>query len=102
MKNGFGFITLIFPILFCLFSCADDNGITLVNNNDFSAEADFAYEQEIGELTELDLNGINGEVEITGISDLETITVSGIRKVESDSQSDADDHLEDIQVIMEV
>jgi DUF4097 and DUF4098 domain-containing protein YvlB len=100
MKNVVKFIILPFLgiLLLILISCSNDDGITTVDNNDFWAEASFSFEQAVGDLTKLKLIGINGEAIITGVADLTEITVTGTRKVESDSQEDADDHLNDLSV----
>ncbi|MFC1887208.1 hypothetical protein ACFLYK_00190 [Candidatus Cloacimonadota bacterium] len=92
-------LLVFFQVMVVLFiiGCTED-GIFNVDNNDYSAEEPFSIEQLVGELVELELRGINGEVTITGVPGLDTITITGIRKVESDNQEDADEHLDDLSV----
>ena len=79
-------------------SCDDDSSTT--GPNVFSASEDFYYQIAIKDLTNLQLNAGNGTVEIEGVSDKDSVTVWGERRVESDSQADADEHLPDLSVRM--
>jgi putative adhesin len=99
MKKELKKFLALFPMMIVILfiGCTDDSFFN-VDNNDYSAEESFLIEQLVGSLIELELRGINGEIEIAGVPDLETVTITGTRKVESDSQEDADEHLEDLSV----
>jgi hypothetical protein len=57
--------------------------------NKFPAEETFSYEVAAEARSNFRLIGINGTVELTGSPGAESIVISGVRRVESHSQSDA-------------
>jgi len=69
-----------------------------VSNTDHSASADFAYLFDIEEQKRLRLEAINGSIEITGVSDTDSVVVWGERIVESESTIDAAQRLEGLHV----
>ena len=77
-------------------ACEDD--VTGVRDNRFSAEAPFSFDVQVQDRTELRFAGINGTVKITGIPAATSISIVGTKRVESDSQVDADSHLDVIEV----
>lgn len=82
---------------FAVVAACGDN-ITNVQNTNFQAEADFANTFSVDNRTVLELTGINGAVSITGDAPAGSIIVDGTRRVRSESASDAQDHLDDIEV----
>jgi len=69
-----------------------------IDNNDYSAESDFSFTIDVDDYGALEIVSINGNIEIEGTTNDSTISVWGKRIVKSDSQNDANDHLEDLQV----
>jgi DUF4097 and DUF4098 domain-containing protein YvlB len=67
-------------------------------NQNYSASEPFSYNIEIINQNYLRLNTINGNIEIIGIDNGTSINISGDRIVKSDSHSDAEEHLEYLQV----
>ena len=90
------FLVLCFIVIlgFSFLSC-DDSSTT---GPYFSASEDFNYKIAIKNRTSLQLNAINGSVEIEGTTNIDSVAISGERRVESDSQADADEHLQDLSV----
>ncbi len=89
-----------------LVGCGDDDDDTHVpgdgvDNTDFVAEASFRYAFEVVDHARLRLEGVNGDVSIAGLVDSDSIIVSGVRRVGSESMEDAEEHLRDLEVIVE-
>jgi hypothetical protein len=100
-----GFLTFT-AVSLAFLACGDDDDDTSgpgdgVDNNDFVAEASFRYAFEVVDHTRLRLEGINGDVSIAGLVDSDSIIVSGVRQVGSESMEDAQEHLHDLDVIVE-
>lgn len=66
--------------------------------NKYPAEESFAYEVPANARSSFQLTGINGTVELTGSPDAEQVIVSGVRRVESHTPSDAKKRLADLTV----
>lgn len=69
-----------------------------VSNTDFVAKASFSYGVEVTDHTFLSLEGINGNVAITGLSDADSVIVAGEKRVGSESMQDAEEHLQQLHV----
>lgn len=67
-------------------------------NQNYSASEPFSYNIAIINQNYLRLNTINGNIEIIGIDNGTSVNISGDRIVKSDSRSDAEGHLEYLQV----
>jgi murein DD-endopeptidase MepM/ murein hydrolase activator NlpD len=78
-------------------SCGDD-GVFKVGNTNYSAEEEFLIEIDAAGLTTLDLKGINGTIDVTGVAGADTIRISGVRRVESESVADAQENLAKLTV----
>lgn len=89
-------VCLAAPLL--LTSCGDDESVFRVKNTDFYAEQEFSIEVAAAGLTSFDIRGINGSVNIKGVSGADQIKVSGVRRVESESGEDAQRNIENLQV----
>jgi len=84
-------------------SCDDDSTSPTdghVDNTDYSATAEFSFRLAVGNRSALHLYGITGTVEITGVSAIDSVHLWGERRVESESEEDAAEHLPDLQVIV--
>jgi hypothetical protein len=72
-----------------------------IDNNSFVASQEFLYRINTANRSEFILHAINGSVEITGMDNITQIEIQGEKRVESDSQSDADMYLELLQVVLD-
>jgi hypothetical protein len=68
----------------------------IVSNTNFVARESFSF--QVAPRNRLSLNGINGTVTVTGSTGAGFVTVAGQRRVESESQSDADEQLQRLEV----
>jgi hypothetical protein len=80
----------------CLVIDVFDNHDDDVSNTRFEASESFAYTVPAASRVRLRLEGISGEVIITGDASATEIRITGERIVGSESQSDADRHLDDL------
>ena len=85
--------------------CSDDSGPTSPgnisgnsDNRSFVAEAAFSSEVIVTNQSQLTLRGINGSVVISGRSNSSSVLVSTVRRVRSESTSDAQANLERLEV----
>ncbi len=67
-------------------------------NTDFAAEETFSFVVEIVNQTRFNLIGKNGEITVTGQSGANSVIVSGIKRVRSDSIKDAEERLQELEV----
>ncbi len=90
-------IAITFSVI-CLsvVACSDDNPFS--NGNSYLAEKSFSYEIEVLEQTQFVLEGIAGTITVTGLDGFGSVKITGERRVESFSQSDADAELERLKV----
>jgi hypothetical protein len=72
-----------------------------VDNNSFVASQEFLYRINTDNRSEFILHNINGSVEIIGVANITQVEIQGEKRVESDSQSDADTHLELLRVVVD-
>ncbi len=108
MKNKFRNFAIVLCLLtsVSVISCGDANidssGPTFptfpFSNTDFEAEEPFSFEVEVGNRSLLRLQGINGEITITGISGANSVIITGIKRVGSESTQDAEEHLQELEV----
>jgi hypothetical protein len=99
IKNLLFFLTIIALCSFqsCIINADNDD----VNNNQFEARQSFYYEvADIGFNT-VEVDGINGNIEVTAVAQLDTIIIQGDRIVKSESIDDAEEHLPLLQVIID-
>ncbi|RQV97155.1 hypothetical protein EH220_04910 [bacterium] len=98
-------ICSLLALLLCFaVSCNDDdeNNGHYAGNTNYSASEEFEYSfLPPYQTTSFILDAVSGQASIHFFPDagLDSIVVSGERRVESDSQADADEHLGDLQVI---
>jgi len=96
MKNAILLCAVLLTISLAWLSCAQDDHV--VNSTKYFAEEPFSFNVGLQDQTRFRLEGIAGTVEVTGRSDVTSITISGERRVESSSTADAERRLEDLQV----
>lgn len=79
----------------------DPHDMDEADNTQYSAAESFHYAMSSTAYSQLKIQGINGIIEIIGVSQLDSIVILGEKKVESESQTDAQEHLEDITISLE-
>ena len=94
-------LALVSSLFLALAAGCSDDDIFNVRNTDSFAEEPFSFEFERTTRTVFRLEGINGKVQLTGMPDISSITVSGERRVGSESVEDARAHLEQLKVEVE-
>jgi hypothetical protein len=75
------------------FSCND-----MADNSRFSSAEPFSFELDIIEQHILKLEAINGIINIVGISNSNSIKITGEKRVESSSTEDAESHIKELSV----
>jgi hypothetical protein len=78
--------------------CMVDDPFENVDNTRFTASEDFAYEIAADGRAKLELSAINGSVEVIAIPDAKTVRVWGEKSVDSESNADAGEHLEELHI----
>ena len=92
-----GFISMCFIVIGCNDVVNSNNE---VSNTDFEASETFLYEVEIVDQTQFRLEGISGDININGAPNATSVLITGERIVGSDSMEDAEEHLEELLVIL--
>jgi len=102
VKKGTVLILLTACILFL--SCGDDGPLDTgdhVKNTDFVAEETVSFQVAVIDHIRLRLEAINGNVSIAGISGANAVDIIGEKRVGSESMSDAQEHLQWLEVIVQ-
>ena len=85
-----------------LSGCSDDDSNPFagdcVDNTDFVASETFSYRVPLAEHVRFKLEGINGNIEITGVAGADSVSIEGERSVGSESIDDAEEHLPELEV----
>ena len=96
IKTIFIFIPLVFS------SCITDPlNLDEGDGTQYSATEPFHYALNSTSYSQLKIQGINGIIEVIGVSQSDSIVIQGEKKIESESLSDAQGHLEDIIISLE-
>jgi len=92
------FLPLLMAIILsgCMIDVNDSNDD--VNNTNFSASESFLHEIPVESKNHLTIDGINSQIDINGKDNLSQVTIWGEKIVESESQEDAEIHLQNLQV----
>jgi hypothetical protein len=69
-----------------------------VENTDYSAKATFALQVGTQDKSKIHVEGVTGNIKIVGTAADQTCTISGVREVRSDSDADAKEHLQELEV----
>lgn len=91
-------IVTVLLSLFLLSACVVDHNDGHVNNTHYSASENFSYSLNVTTQTYFELHGINGTVKIQGSANSNAVEIWGVRRVESESQADADANLTRLSV----
>ncbi|MDH3602909.1 MAG: hypothetical protein OEU26_25135 [Candidatus Tectomicrobia bacterium] len=88
-----------------LMSCGDstvnidvDDRLPPDRDTDFVAEESFSFDVEVENRSQLRVQGINGDITITGRAGSNSVIITGTRRVGSDSLQDAQEHLQKLEV----
>ena len=94
--------SIIFVILasIILSSCSSDSDgdVSVVSNTNFEAVESFNFVVPVVNHTLFTLIGVNGEININGNAGANSVTITGIKRVLSESVEDAQAHLQDLKV----
>ncbi len=77
-----------------IFNSNDEN----VDNTNFVAKESFHFEVDVKNHTQVRLGAINGNVEILGSANATSVTITGERRVGSESTADAEEYLQKLEV----
>jgi DUF4097 and DUF4098 domain-containing protein YvlB len=92
------FIILMLSVLLIHCSKKSVDSTDNVDNTDFIATESFSFRGEIENQTRLRLEGINGNIAITGSSQTDSVIISAQKYVGSESTQDAQAHLSELHV----
>jgi hypothetical protein len=90
----------ILILVFALASCYVVDPIDHVSDTNFSAKAPFSFDIPVNEQKHIEIEGINGQITISGEAGLSSVKIWGERIVQSDSYADAEEHLENLEVLV--
>ncbi|HKJ46176.1 MAG TPA: hypothetical protein VJ991_10145 [Balneolales bacterium] len=95
--------TYLYPLwlLLLISGCGVVDSNKNVESTDQIATAEFSYEVNITNQQRLILNGINGPIQIDGRPGISKVTIIGERRVGSETMTDAEDHLQELEVKVE-
>jgi len=93
-------IIFVFLVSIILSSCSSggDSGISVVSNTNFEAVESFTFVVPVLNHTQFTLIGVNGEIEINGNTGANSVTITGIKRVLSESVEDAQAQLQNLTV----
>lgn len=97
-KYSIIFVFLASIILSSCSSSGGDGDISVVSNTNFEAVESFNFVVPVVNHTLFTLIGVNGEININGNAGANSVTITGIKRVLSDSVEDAQAHLQDLKV----
>jgi len=103
MKKILPVSLIVFIVSMILTGCSSDNGLNIdinIKNTDHSAFENFNYYVGINNQTRFVLEGINGAIKIVPTDDI-AATIAGERKVQSESDADAEKFLDYLKVRVE-
>lgn len=105
MSKGKSKLLILVILILGIFAmkCEDDSTSAnrSVNNTDFVATESFRHAVEVDHHNRLNLNAVNGIVAITGASVIDSVIISGEKKVGSESLEDAQDYLSFLEIVIE-
>ena len=98
-KNRLIILSVILVIGLAIISgCGVVDSDPNVGNNNYSATETFSLTFETANKSGLKINSINGPIEVFGLDGTTQVKIEGVKKVDSESQSDANAHLKDLEV----
>ena len=72
------------------------------HSGQMEASATFSRTLDLGEQVAIRVTGANGTVRIWGVPGAREVVVDAVRRVRSDSRTDAEEHLADLQVLVQI
>ncbi len=96
LKNLLPLMGIVFLVVYAVCGCDNDPGCP--GPPEFEASDSFEYEAGLAGHDSFQLVGINGSIEIIGVTDAVTVEIWGEKTVRAGSQSLADDLLDDVQI----
>jgi len=80
-----------------MFSACDIDGVILPHE-EVTVSEEFSFEVEVRNQSRFRLEGVNGEIDITGVPGASKVEIWGERRVKSESAEDARDYLKNLEV----
>ena len=99
-KSAIYSIIFVFLTWFVLSSCSSDgdDSVSVVSNTNFQAVESFNFVIPVTNHTQFTLVGVNGEIDINGKAAANSATITGTKRVLSESVEDAQAHLQNLKV----
>ncbi len=93
-------IAYVFLTAILLSSCSSDgdSGVSQVSNTNFEAVESFNFVVPVLNQTLFTLIGVNGEINISGDAGANSVTITGVKRVLSDSVEDAQANLQNLTI----
>ncbi len=99
-KIYYQYVGVLSSIVFIMLmmSCIIFEPTDPVDNTNFSASESFSYQIDVQGQRHLKIEAINSRIDITGVENQQFISVSGERFVKSESEADAESHLDELEI----
>jgi hypothetical protein len=99
-KSAKALTIFIFLASLILSACSSgsDSGVSVVSNTDFEAVESFNIVVPVVNHTLFSLTGVRGEMNINGDAGANSVTITGIKRVLSESVEDAEAQLQNLQI----
>jgi len=105
MKTKINILIVLLFLTSCTLFVSCDSTITEINgevsNTDFTASESFHFSIAVQNQTMFSIAGINSNITISGVSNTDSVIITGQKSVESESIEDAEAHLPDLEVIVQ-
>lgn len=98
MKSKSRIYTIWLSLLTSIFLTSNSHGNSEGNIKEFEAKESFSFEKQVVNQSQFNLDGVGGDITISGISEANSVTIAGIRRVQADSIQDAQEYLPLLQV----
>ena len=97
-RNSAIALFLLTSIILISFSYGGEDGNSEGISKKFEAKKSFSFEEQVVNQSQFTLNGVGGDITISGLSGANTVTIAGVRRVQAGSAEDAEAHLPLLQV----
>ena len=91
-------MTVVLTLLMASSCVIDPHSDDDIRNHNNAASEDFTFSLGVINQTRLEVDAINGTVDVVAVANATSIEIWGERRVESDSKRDAERHLDDLSV----
>lgn len=100
-KTSFAFVLLSLLLTYCNGDSSSPTGPGAVSgDNDVTVEEPFSFDVALAGQSRFRLEGINGTVDVSGSTSANNVLITGVRRVDSNSEEDARAGLEVLRVVV--